>query len=195
MNIKGRYKVKEIFGPTLQGEGHLIGTPCAFLRFADCNLSCSFCDTDFAGGEYMSGNEILAALNKYKGKVEWLVITGGEPLMQLNRLLIDALHTDGWKINVETNGMFRLDRPVDHISFCPKVEPHKIRLDFCDSLKILWPDPKDLLIKFMDFPATHRFIQPIEDGHGFNKSVVDVLYEMRGEWRLSPQLHKLIGVK
>ena len=189
------YKIKEIFGPTLQGEGNLVGTPCVFLRFADCNLSCEFCDTDFDGGEYMSATAILTALDKYKGNVKWLVITGGEPLMQLDSLLINALRSNGWLINLETNGMYRLPQPVDHISFSPKVQRHSIKLEYCDSLKILWPDTLNLLKDFMDYPATHKFIQPIDRGLGFDKNVIDVVYTMRGDWRLSPQLHKLIGVK
>tara|TARA_Y100001951_G_C11239045_1_gene239327 strand:- start:291 stop:971 length:681 start_codon:yes stop_codon:yes gene_type:complete len=226
MSNKKKYSINSIFGPTIQGEGALIGTPCMFLRFASCNLwdgkeqhrslsVCKICDTDFSKQFNMTADEIAEKLQEYKGVVDWLIITGGEPLLQLDDFLLGKLHGD-WKINLETNGTLPLPpmkynytklhcymgkNKFDHISFSPKTPPEQLGIDFidrveCDSLKILFPDDMGLLEHYLDFPATQKFLQPIEkDGQVNWSAVVKKLFELGGDWRLSPQLHKLIGVE
>jgi organic radical activating enzyme len=203
------YQVKEIFGPTIQGEGALIGMPVVFLRFAGCNLwngkmetkadsPCFFCDTDFVGGEKMTVDDILARLTSYRANTEWIVITGGEPLLQLDKRLIDALHSRHWKINLETNGTVPCDYlgSIDHVSFCPKTAPDTIRIPYCDSLKILWPLSAATTDMYKDFPSGQKYIQPVDiNNKGFRREVLPALYQLGSNWRLSPQLHKLIEVE
>ena len=195
------YLVHEIFGPTVQGEGALIGTPCVFLRFSKCNLwdgreetrqfaECKICDTDFFSYTKMTGKEIVNKLKPYKNYANWLVVSGGEPLLQFDFNLARQLYSD-WHICLETNGTQPLNFDVDHISFSPKTRRDKIRIEQCDSLKILWPDPLGLLKEFDSFPAQHRFLQPIDCQV---TPVLDKLYELGGRYLLSPQLHKYIGV-
>lgn len=214
------YSINSIFGPTIQGEGALQGTPCIFLRFSKCNLwtghekdrasaVCQICDTDFANGVQMSADEIIRTFRTYKDEAEWIVISGGEPLLQLDDELIGRLQNMGWKINLETNGTLPLPlmkynynnqlhtyfgkSKLDHISFSPKTKRNSIKLKECDSLKILWPTYDYLIEEYSDFPADHKFLQPTDEGEGFNKKILDRLYGLQG-WKLSPQLHKLIGV-
>lgn len=196
-----RYLVNTIFGPTVQGEGALIGTPCAFLRFSRCNLwdgreenrylaECKICDTDFLEYKKMTANQIVSELKFYKNYAEWLVVSGGEPLLQFDFNLASQLKD--WKLCIETNGTQAIDFEVDHLSFSPKTKKERIKLKKCDSLKILWPDPLGLLQEFDSFPAKKRFLQPID---GQVNSTLDKLYELEGRYVLSPQLHKYIGVK
>jgi|15BtaG_2_1085339.scaffolds.fasta_scaffold24921_2 organic radical activating enzyme len=195
-----KYKIKDIFGPTIQGEGALMGTPCAFLRFSKCNLwdgreesrhlaECKICDTDFLEYKKMTAEQIVKKLKPYRNYAEWLVVSGGEPLLQFDFNLASQL--DEWKICVETNGTQAIDFQVDHVSFSPKTKMERIKLKKCDSLKILWPDPLGLLQEFDSFPAKKRFLQPI---NGQISSTLDKLYELGGRYLLSPQLHKYIGV-
>mgnify|MGYP003153207034 FL=1 len=182
------YSVNNIFGPTIQGEGDLQGTPCVFLRFSGCNLwsglekdrhmaVCKICDTNFAKGVEMSANEIVGTFKTYIGEAEWIVISGGEPLLQLDDELLDLLHADDWLINVETNGTFNItNRDVEHISFSPKTSRNQIKLERCDSLKILWPDYEHLIKEYADYPARHKFLQPTDHGDGFDAKVLDKLY-------------------
>ena len=195
------YLVNKIFGPTVQGEGALMGTPCAFLRFSKCNLwdgreesrhlaECKICDTDFLAYKKMTAEQIVSELKPYRNYAEWVVVSGGEPLLQFEFELARHLFHD-WKICIETNGTQSLDFDVDHISFSPKTKRGFIKLKKCDSLKILWPDPLGLLQEFDSFPAKKRFLQPID---GQVNSTLDKLYELGGRYVLSPQLHKYIGV-
>ena len=193
--------VNKIFGPTVQGELALIGTPCAFLRFSKCNLwdgreenrhlaECKICDTDFLEYKKMTAEQIVKKLKTYRNYAEWLVVSGGEPLLQFDFNLASQLGE--WKICVETNGTQAIDFDVDHISFSPKTKKESIKLKKCDSLKILYPDPLGLLREFDSFPAKKRFLQPID---GQISSTLDKLYELGGRYALSPQLHKYIGVQ
>ena len=187
------YLIHEIFGPTIQGEGALIGTPCVFLRFSQCNLwdgreetrqfaTCKICDTEFLSYTKMTAREIVDKLKTYKQYANWLVVSGGEPLLQFDFELVRQLYSD-WQICLETNGTQSLEFDVDHLSFSPKTLLNEIRIKRCDSLKILWPDPLGLLKEFDSFPAQHRFLQPIDCQI---KPVLDKLYELGGRYVLSP---------
>ena len=114
-----RYLVKELFGPTLQGEGAHAGRPCVFLRFAACNLSCPWCDTDFAaeGAVKLTAGEIVAKLVELDlHGARMVVVTGGEPTLQWDQELADALRAAGFRTHMETNGTHVPAAPVDWLT-------------------------------------------------------------------------------
>lgn len=223
-----QYKVKEIFGPTIQGEGSHAGRAVLFLRFAGCNRwsgreedrhksICSFCDTDFLGGKMMTKEQIGEALAHLNGPESpspghlWaVVISGGEPLLQLDLELASYLRDRGFVLHVETNGSIEPTWPlrsyVEHVTMSPKQPAFETRLRTCDDLKILWPPigPEITPKKFdhNDYNARNRFIQPVVPSNGdpfeykknLDNAVAEVL-RLGSRWRLGLQLHKTLGVK
>ena len=214
-----RYRIKEIFGPTLQGEGSMSGTPCFFVRFAGCNrwsgrvedkasAVCKFCDTDFFGGRRMTSDEILAALKALSPQVKWVVLSGGEPTIQIDDPLLMLLSSQ-YQLMLETNGsnaIGDLYLHFDHVTMSPKQSRAETKLERCDDLKILFPYISDeiTLAKFMDFEYHERFLQPIDplpdptadrsmgiEGH--EKATIEEC--IRTRTRLSLQIHKILGVK
>ena len=205
------YAVKEIF-LTLQGEGMQAGRRAVFLRFAGCNLwtgreedragaVCNFCDTDFVGmdgengGRYQAGAlaDTVSTL-WHEGERPLVVITGGEPMLQLDGALIAALHARGFEIAVETNGTLPAPAGIDWICVSPKAGTDVVQRSG-DELKLVWPqqgiDP-DVLAGW-DF--RHFLIQPMDcaDGEAAKAAAIDyVLAHPR--WRLSLQTHKLLGL-
>lgn len=205
------YKIKSIFGPTLQGEGSHVGTCVVFLRFAGCNRwsglekdrqhsFCSFCDTDFRDGQSLTAETILDRLNALGGPKR-VVITGGEPTLQINAELLTVLKNDGYEIHLETNGSRSLGNLlslIDHITLSPKQARAETKLEHCDDLKVLFPLKNNLVTPeaFSDFPAKKRFLQPVMDNVYENnlKETVAWIYQSP-EWRLSLQTHKIAGVQ
>ena len=215
-----RYTVKEIFGPTLQGEGSRAGMSCVFVRFSGCNKwngkaeskkdsSCYFCDTDFVGGDKLTATQI--ALNiallfeKTKTKKEqkkWVILSGGEPMLQIDSELLTELKKD-WNIRlaIETNGSIKpregVIQRLDHITVSPKQPLDTLKLKKADDLKILFPyihsfNPEKAL---GEFSARNYYIQPINhmdkvDDLTTRKGVREVL-RLGAPWKLSTQLHKL----
>ncbi|MCM1142149.1 MAG: 7-carboxy-7-deazaguanine synthase QueE, partial [Muribaculum sp.] len=110
-------RINEIFY-SLQGEGHFAGTPAVFVRFAGCNLQCPFCDTDFHSFTTMSIDEVMNEIKKYPARR--VVLTGGEPTLQLTAEFIDRLHREEFRIHIETNGTKCLPAPVDWLTCSPK---------------------------------------------------------------------------
>nr|BFD67527.1 7-carboxy-7-deazaguanine synthase [Bdellovibrio sp. HAGR004] len=205
------YQVKSIFGPTIQGEGSHVGTCVLFLRFAGCNRwsglekdrarsFCRFCDTDFRGGNPMTAQGIAAALNDLSGP-KTVVITGGEPTLQIDKDLLLTLRENGFAIHLETNGSKSLGELlplIDHVTMSPKQGRAQTKLESCDDLKILFPlsDPLVTPDAFSDFPAKQKFLQPIaEDGYEINRDETLAFIFRRPEWRLSLQTHKILGVE
>lgn len=209
-----RYKVKEIFGPTLQGEGSLTGMPTLFLRFSACNrwsgkkedqpkAACWFCDTDFVGGEMMYPNDIIREMKKLSSKVKNVVITGGEPTLQLDKELLLELKAAEYFIALETNGSkditeyFEL---IDHISMSPKQPIEETNLIDCDDIKILFPEAINRVTpeSFAIFSAKHRYLQPVwKENEGCEEALgkcIDFLYQ-NPDWRLSYQNHKTWGLE
>lgn len=210
-----KYRVNEVFGPTIQGEGAMSGTPTIFIRFSGCNMwngknedkadsYCPYCDTDFLSYTPMTINNIVRQVDLLgKGKVQWVTISGGEPLLQLDIELCMALKRAGFKIAVETNGTVE-GKPgvvgsIDHICMSPKRPSRFIKLKWAHSLKVLWP-PFDEEIdpdEFSKYPLyeqhglTGRYIQPMDER--FPEAVEKVL-SLNG-WKLSVQTHKIIGVE
>jgi 7-carboxy-7-deazaguanine synthase len=204
------YRVKEIFGPTIQGEGSRAGTVVTFLRFAGCNKwsglekdraksSCSFCDTDFRGGSKMTAQEIVDELLKIG--IKTVVISGGEPTLQIDHALLTMLRTTGFKLHIETNGSRAIGALFDlfeHVTMSPKQPRSETRLERAHDVKVLYPFPKGLLSfeEFMDFPAENRLLQAVWD-KDYEANLKATLCRLYGNptWKLSVQMHKEIGVR
>ena len=186
------YRVNEIFY-SLQGEGLYTGTPMVFVRLAGCNRRCTFCDTEFETFTEMSADEIVAEADKYA--IKRVVVTGGEPLLQLDDNLVNVLHKHGYSIHLETNGTLSVPDGVDHVVCSPKDENIAIQPEKVDEVKIVYTgQPVEYLNRLRDyFCFTELFyLQPCS-GKNINETVHTVL-SMKG-WRLSLQTHLLIGIK
>jgi 7-carboxy-7-deazaguanine synthase len=208
------YAVKECF-LTLQGEGVQSGSRAVFLRFAGCNLwsgreqdrataQCQFCDTDFVGtdgeggGKFANADALAAQVEATWGTAEeqrLVVITGGEPMLQLDRELIDGLHERGFRVAVESNGTLPAVAGVDWLCVSPKAGTDVVQRSG-DELKLVWPqagiDPEAL--ESWDF--RNFLIQPMdcEDREQALQASIDLVMK-RPKWRLSLQTHKLLGLR
>ncbi|WP_428265840.1 7-carboxy-7-deazaguanine synthase QueE [Haliangium sp.] len=202
------YVVKEIFGPTLQGEGTHAGRSCVFLRFAGCNLRCTWCDTDFApeGAARMAADEIAAALlERDRHRSRMVVVTGGEPTLQWDPTLAEALRGAGFRVHMESNGTRPLQAPVDWLTVSPKprfhgdrerlLQPHELPVSEC---KVVVDDSvdEDVLAGYeRHYQCAHWLVQPCMDAdYGRHLARATELATRRPRWRLSLQLHKLAGV-
>jgi 7-carboxy-7-deazaguanine synthase (Cx14CxxC type) len=209
------YAVKEIFY-TLQGEGAQTGRPAVFCRFAGCNLwsgrerdrasaICKFCDTDFAdtngpgGGTFASAKALAAAVgskwpaNAKSGK-RFVVCTGGEPLLQIDRELIDALHNCGFDIAVETNGTIEAPLGLDWICVSPKAGA-QVKQGSGDELKLVFPQPGAEPNLFEQMAFRHFFLQPMDGPDRQLNTTLALEYCLEHpRWRLSLQTHKLLGI-
>jgi 7-carboxy-7-deazaguanine synthase (Cx14CxxC type) len=198
------YSVKEIFY-SLQGEGFHAGRPAIFCRFAGCNLSCSFCDTDIVGTDGPGGGRYgdpealaqrLAAAWPAGGPVvrPFLVLTGGEPLLQVDRPLLETLRQRGFEIAVETNGTRTPPPGIDWTCVSPKGEAD-LAVTEGDELKLVYPqegvDPR----RFEGMNFTHFFLQPLDGPAGDGNLRLAVEYCLKHpRWRLSLQLHKYLDI-
>ena len=158
-------KVNEIFY-SLQGEGYHSGTPAVFVRFSGCNLRCPFCDTQHEEGIEMSEAEIVEAVKTYPASL--VVVTGGEPAMQLTEGLVDALHAAGKYVSVETNGTLPLPKNVDWITLSPKDSWVGSQaapvLSRADELKLLFDGTHEPSL-YSHIAVAHRFLQPCDMGN------------------------------
>ena len=180
------YRVNEIFY-SLQGEGSYTGTPAVFLRLSGCNRRCPFCDTDHSAYTEMDVHRIVEECAKYPAR--HLVVTGGEPLLQLDDLLVRALKTRGFYIQVETNGTLPVPTGVDWVTCSPKNAPWAI--DRVDELKVVYQGQDVEEIASM-FTAPRRFLQPCS-GQNVAETVAYILEHPH--WRLTLQTHKLIDIR
>jgi 7-carboxy-7-deazaguanine synthase len=204
------YAAKEIFY-TLQGEGAQSGRPAVFLRFAGCNLwsglkadraaaACNFCDTDFVGTDGPGGGKFadaraLAEAVRAKwpgGGRPFVVATGGEPLLQLDEAAVSALHHAGFEVAVETNGTVAAPLGIDWLCVSPKSE---IVQTCGDELKLVYPQPRYPPEKFAGLAFRHFFLSPMDgpDLDAHTAAAVDYCLH-HPEWRLSVQLHKILGI-
>lgn len=212
------YLVKEIFY-TLQGEGVNVGRPAVFLRFAGCNLwsgrnedramgpgGCSaWCDTDFVGTDGTGGGRfpspsalataVSAAISKDGADRSLVVCTGGEPLLQLDERLIEALHDHGFEIAIETNGTQDLPHGIDWVCVSPKAKS-ELRLISGDELKLVYPqlgaDPE----RFQHLDFRHFLLQPMDGPYRTLNAQLAVNYCLaHPKWRLSLQTHKVLGIR
>ena len=196
------YSVKEMF-LTLQGEGAQAGRCAVFLRFAGCNLwsglekdralaVCKFCDTDFVGTDGLGGGKFRSAealadgvdglWPQGKGD-KWTVITGGEPMLQVDDALIDALHARDFKIAIETNGTLPVPSSIDWICVSPKADAELVQRTG-DELKLVYPQVENRPEDFAALAFEHFFLQPCDDANQANNTAQAIRYCLANpRWR------------
>jgi organic radical activating enzyme len=202
-----RYKINEAY-VSRQGEGFRVGTENVFLRFAGCNMRCDLapgpqspggfaCDTEFESGRMMTAEEIVDhcvhALNLAPSLADWVILTGGEPGLQFDDELGEALHSYGFSLAIETNGSVALPSCLDFISCSPKVAEHAVKLQFAHELRYVrgygqaLPEPR--------CEAEHYYISPAFDGGVVRQETVDWCKQLIAgtKWKLSLQQHKIRG--
>src|ERR1700733_10604646 len=199
------YTVKELF-LTVQGEGANIGRVAVFIRFAGCNLwsgreedrakaVCQFCDTDFVGGErFASASQLAdAALAMWQAAApngRFAVLTGGEPLLQVDAALVTALKRHDFTIAVETNGTQPIPAPIDWVCVSPKAGAPLV-LDHADELKLVYPQLGAVPERFVDFPASHHWLSPMDGPDRRANTEAAAAYCLaHPRWRLAIQAHK-----
>lgn len=201
-------KINSIFY-TIQGEGSFAGTPAIFIRLSDCNLACSFCDTEFLSGKQMTEDEILKETLCSSYSCKFIVLTGGEPSMQDISLLCELLHEKGYYITMETNGMFEpVTNKIDWICLSPKSSFKHIKLKECHDLKFVVKKGDSLPRIPTGFKVRNVFISPenetsgekigLKACSGLSKENLDYCVDLIKEnpvWRLNLQTHKIIGVE
>ena len=209
------YSVKEIFY-TLQGEGANAGKPAVFCRFAGCNLwsgreadradaVCDFCDTDFVGtdgpggGRFESARALAEAIAaKWPAgdrRHRFVVCTGGEPLLQLDRALVEALHGEGFRVAIETNGTLAAPSGIDWICVSPK-STAALALRSGDELKLVYPQAGARPERFESLAFEHFFLQPMDGPQREAHTREAIAYCLEHpRWRLSLQSHKIVGIR
>lgn len=205
------YMVKSTFGPTIQGEGTYAGTVVKFLRFAGCNKwsgkeedraksVCWYCDTDFRGGDKVTADQIVERLNAL-GACRRVVISGGEPSLQVDKELLEKLIAADYEIHMETNGskdIGDLAGMFTHITCSPKQPRDQTKLKYAHDFKLLWPPPlpEMTMASFYTFNADSFYLQPLwTEKYDVNlKDAVKTVLE-NPEWKISVQTHKIIGVE
>jgi 7-carboxy-7-deazaguanine synthase (Cx14CxxC type) len=211
------YSVKEIFY-TLQGEGIQAGKPAVFCRFAGCNLwsgreedrasaKCRFCDTDFVGTDGTLGGKFASAVELADRVASlWpandtehrlVVMTGGEPLLQLDADLVAAVQERGFRVAVETNGTIGAPDGIDWICVSPK-SGAALRQTRGNELKLVYPqaglNPEDLALSTLQFD--HYLLQPLDDESVSENTAAAIAYcQAHPRWRLSLQTHKMVGIR
>ena len=194
------FKINEIFY-SLQGEGYWTGVPAVFVRFSGCNLACPFCDTDNSVGKLMDVDGIVECVASYPAS--HVVLTGGEPAMQVTAHLVDALHSLSRFVSIETNGTLALPATVDWITLSPKDvylgEVARIVLARVNEIKVIF-DGEHSVAEYSEIEVTHgRFIQPCDMGDAKRNGVVTsaaIDFVMQHpQWRLSLQTHKFLQIK
>ena len=209
-----KYAVKEIFY-SLQGEGAQAGRPAVFCRFAGCNLwsgreedraeaICGFCDTDFVGTDGPGGGlftdaatlaRAVAARWPASAGPRFVVCTGGEPLLQLDVPLIEALHAEGFQVAVETNGTRSAPPGIDWICVSPKAGADLVQTSG-DELKLVFPQPGAEPERFEHLPFTYFFLQPMDGPDRARHTEAAIAYCLaHPKWRLSLQRHKFLGLR
>ena len=208
------YAVKEMF-LTLQGEGVQAGRRAVFVRFAGCNLwtgrerdrataVCRFCDTDFVGidgaggGRFADALALSAAAESHWGagrEDRYVVLTGGEPMLQVDDGLVDALHAAGFTIAIESNGTLPVHPGIDWVCISPKAGSETVQRSG-DELKLVWPQPGSDVEAMEGWAFRHHLIQPLDDAAAdANRDAAIALVMERPLWRLSLQNHKMLGLR
>ena len=198
-----KYRVNEIFY-SLQGEGHNTGRAAVFVRFAGCNLKCPFCDTAFTRYEELTTEEILEQIADVQpssgsspltpDSSKFIVLTGGEPTLQVDEQFIDRLHEAGYEVAMESNGTSMPPRNLDWLTVSPK---QNVVVKRCNELKCIF----DMQGEVSDFgiKADYYYLQPCDTGetarnHFIIGQCIDYI-KRHPKWRLSLQTHKLVGFK
>lgn len=208
------YTVKEMF-LTLQGEGVQAGRRAVFVRFAGCNLwsgreqdrataVCRFCDTDFVGtdgaggGKFADAGALAAAVQGFWGAgaaERFVVLTGGEPMLQVDDALVDALHAVGFEIAIESNGTLPVHPGVDWVCISPKAGSEVVQRRG-DELKLVWPQVGSDVETLETWDFAHHLIQPLDsvDAAANHAAAIDLVLA-RPKWRLTLQSHKTLGLR
>ena len=208
------YQVKEIFY-TLQGEGTHAGRPAVFCRFAGCNLwsglekdrlsaVCQFCDTNFVGtdghggGKFATAEELAKSVYSHwpdKDVDPFIVMTGGEPMLQVDQELIDALHGLKFEIAIETNGTLKVPHTIDWVCVSPKAGADLLQT--CgDELKLVYPQTElqPSAVEHLDF--THFYIQPMDGDRQWENINLSIDFcKQNPKWKFSLQTHKVVGIE
>ena len=209
------YQVKEIFY-TLQGEGANAGRPAVFCRFAGCNLwsgreqdrsaaVCQFCDTEFVGtdgtlgGKFKDANELALSIAQQwpvnKTQNRFVVLTGGEPLLQVDGALIAALHENNFTIAVETNGTIAAPLGIDWLCVSPKAGAPWVQQSG-QELKVVWPQTVFHLEELSELAFTFKYLQPMDNIFKADNTQACIDYCLQHpQWRLSLQTHKITGIR
>lgn len=207
------YAVKELFY-TLQGEGARTGRASVFCRFAGCNLwsgrekdrasaICRFCDTDFVGtdgdggGRFADADALADAIASRwpGGGAPYVVFTGGEPLLQLDRALIDAVHARGFEIAIETNGTLPVPDGVDWICVSPKAGAELV-VERGHELKLVFPQPGAEPARYEHLAFDRFYLQPMDGPDRIANTRAAIAHvEAHPRWRLSVQTHKVLGIR
>jgi len=208
------YAVKELF-LTLQGEGVNAGRRAVFVRFAGCNLwsgreadrasaVCRFCDTDFVGVDGAGGGRFAdAAALAGAVAAEWgagagerfVVLTGGEPMLQVDDALVDALHAAGFTVAIESNGTIPAHPGLDWVCISPKAGSEVVQRSG-DELKLVWPQPGSDVAAMEGWDFRHFLVQPLDsESAEANREAAIAFVLQRPKWRLSLQNHKMLGLR
>lgn len=197
-------KINEIFY-SLQGEGLNAGIPAIFIRFSGCNLKCAFCDTRHEPFQELTEDEIIREVYQYPAKL--VVVTGGEPTLQLTETLVAKLHALGKAVAIETNGTVRLSdklaSSIDWVTLSPKFEfcPNAaVNIQRFDELKVVFTgQPLEAYDSLASACPDNCFLQPCDTGNtSRNAQIVDAAVDYikkHPRWRLSLQIHKLLGLR
>ena len=205
--MKG-YRVNEIYS-SVQGEGHRAGTDNIFLRFSGCNLRCAMkkgpkspggfdCDTEFESGRTLTPSEVVdwIATEAERGDIKWVIATGGEPMLQLDSLLVSMLHAHGFKIAVETNGTRVVQSDIDYVCISPKVAEHCIVQRKADEVRYVRGYGQAIPMTVVK--AKHQYISPAFTGEILEERTYRWCQQLIAEnpdWRLSIQKHKLSNLR
>lgn len=204
------FRVNEIFY-SLQGEGHNTGRAAVFVRFAGCNLRCSFCDTEFESYQEMTGARILESISGFPAR--FVVLTGGEPTLQVDENFVDLLHEHGFEVAMESNGTRPAPQNLDWLTVSPKrkmlitntAEGNMAQWREPDEIKVVFEEntnPEDVLADSLPLPRKRQpllYLQPCDTGDAqrnatIMKRCIDYIRQ-HPQWRLSLQTHKLIGIQ
>lgn len=186
------YRINEIFY-SLQGEGHWTGTPMVFVRFSGCNLRCPFCDTDFSASTPMSMESVLSEVARIGCGCRRVVLTGGEPSLQVDSTMVKAFHDAGYAIHIETNGTRELPEGIDWVTVSPKTEWQsngKVVLGKADELKVVYTGQD--LGEWEGYDAKFLYLQPCSCR---NTEEVVTYVLSHPIWNLSLQTHKVLDIK
>lgn len=195
------YKVNEIFY-SLQGEGVWAGRAAVFVRFSLCNLRCPFCDTDFGRYVEMTASDILDKVQSVSKDCRFVVLTGGEPTLQVDEPLIKAFHAQGYYLAMETNGTRKIPQGIDWVTCSPKKayidkDKSRVRIKEASEIKVVFDGKHEVSTYGIQSP--NLYLQPCDVGElEYNRAIVsdcvDYIKE-HPEWRLSLQQQKIINVR
>ncbi|MBR2260486.1 MAG: radical SAM protein [Paludibacteraceae bacterium] len=180
-------RINEIF-MSLQGEGYHTGISSVFVRFSGCNLKCPFCDTKHEEYNEMTDDEIINAIKQYSSP--WVILTGGEPSLQVTESLVDKIHKIGKNVAIETNGTNVLPTNIDWVTLSPKT--NALALDQANEVKVVFQENKDMEHWHKTIKADHYFLQPCSCQN--TQQTIQYILE-HPHWRLSLQTHKYIGIE